>query len=106
MRKFCALVLAFLALFGLGVSPVLAHALLLRSIPEANAVLDRAPAQVELFFSEAVDPTFSTIKVLDANGQPVDNGDTQLDPADATHLTVSLRSLRDGIYTVSWTAVS
>jgi copper transport protein len=77
-----------------------------RSIPEANAVLDRAPVQVELFFSEAVDPTFSTIKVLDSNGQPVDNGDSQVDSIDATHLTVSLRSLPDGIYTVAWNALS
>jgi copper transport protein len=106
MKKIAFLVLIFLALCGIGAMPVLAHALLLRSIPEANAVLDRAPAQVELFFSEAVDPAFSTIKVLDVNGQPVDNGDTQVDPADATHLTVSLRSLPDGIYTVSWKALS
>ncbi len=98
--------LAFLLLFGLVVEPVLAHALLMRSLPEANAVLDRTPAQVELFFSEAVDPTFSTIKVLDINGQSVDNDDTRVDSADATHLTVSLRSLPDGIYTVSWKALS
>jgi copper transport protein len=105
-KKGCSFALAFLVLFRLAVVPVLAHALLVRSIPEANAVLDRAPAQVELFFSETVDPTFSTIKVLDTNAQPVDNGDTQVDPADAAHLTVSLRSLPDGIYTVSWKALS
>ena len=95
-----------ITLLTVNVGTALAHALLVRSIPEANAVLDRAPAQIELFFSEAVDPTFSTIKVLDANGQPVDNGDTQVDSADATHLTVSLRSLPDGIYTVAWKALS
>ena len=106
MKKGCSLALACLVLFGLAVAPALAHALLMRSIPEANAVLDRAPAQVELFFSEAVDPTFSTIKVLDTNGQSVDNGDSQVDPVDATHLTVSLRSLPDGVYTVSWKALS
>ena len=100
------LIIMLIGLLTIGVVPVLAHALLLRSMPEANAVLDRAPAQVELFFSEAVDPAFSTIKVLDATGQPVDNGDTQVDPADAAHLTVSLRSLPDGIYTVSWKALS
>ena len=84
----------------------LAHALLVRSIPEANATLDRAPAQIELFFSEAVDPSFSSIKVLDAQGQAVDNNDSKVDPADPTHLTVSLRSLPDGIYTVSWNTLS
>ena len=104
--RFIILIIALMALLTVGVVPALAHALLVRSIPDANAALDRAPAQVELFFSEAIDPAFSTIKVLDTNGQPVDNGDPQVDPADAAHLTVSLRSLPDGIYTVSWKALS
>jgi len=104
--RFSIVIVMLIGLLTIGAIPVLAHALLLRSIPEANAVLNRAPAQVELFFSEAVDPAFSTIKVLDTNGQSVDNDDTQVDPADAAHLTVSLRSLPDGIYTVSWKALS
>ena len=95
-----------IALLTVNVGSALAHALLVRSIPDANATLDRAPAQVELYFSETVDPRFSTIRVLDANGQAVDNGDPRVDPADGTHLTVSLRSLPDGIYTVSWKALS
>jgi copper transport protein len=86
--------------------PVLAHATLLRSIPEANAELDRAPAQIELFFSEALEPGFSTITVLDTNGIQVDNADARVDPTDPTHLTVSLRSLADGVYTASWQVLS
>ena len=93
-------------LLAMTAAPALAHVQLLRSIPDANAALDHAPAQIELFFSEAVEPAFSTIKVLDSNGQPVDNDDSKVDPGDATHLTVSLRSLPDGIYTVSWKTLS
>ncbi len=84
----------------------LAHALLVRSIPDANALLDRAPAQVELFFSEAIEPAFSKIQVLDSRGQSVDNNDSKVDPIDPTHLSVSLRSLTDGIYTVAWKTLS
>ena len=47
------------------VTPVLAHALLLRSNPASNAVLEQTPAQVELFFSEAVEANLSTVSVLD-----------------------------------------
>jgi copper transport protein len=94
-----------IALVGV-VLPASAHALLVRSIPEANASLPTAPAQVEIFFSESVEPSFSTISVLDSNGSAVDNGDVRLDPADDTHLTVSLRSLPDGVYTVTWRALS
>ena len=101
-----AVILALATSLLIAVTPALAHAQLLRSIPDANAALDRAPAQIELFLSEAVEPAFSTIKVLDSNGRAVDNSDSKVDPGDATHLTVSVRSLSDGIYTVSWKALS
>lgn len=86
--------------------PVFAHAVLLRSIPEANAALDRAPAQVELFFSESLEPSFSSVAIIDSNGTTVDNGDSRVDPLDNSHLTVSVRSLPDGVYTVAWKALS
>jgi copper transport protein len=101
-----SLALAAAAALVIFVARVAAHAELVRSVPEANAVLDRAPARVELFFSEAVEASFSSIQVLNSNGAPVDNRDTHLDPADATHLLVSLHSLRDGVYTVSWRTLS
>lgn len=86
--------------------PALAHATLLRSLPEANASLERAPTRVELYFSEAVEISFSTIRVLNASGARMDGADTQVDPADPTHLFVSLKTLPDGVYTVSWRALS
>ena len=67
-----------------------AHALLLRSVPEANGAVDRAPAQVELLFSESLDGSFSRVTVLDSTGKTVDNGDSRVDPADLTRMTVSL----------------
>src|SRR5881396_1611591 len=83
-------------------TPALAHALLLRSVPEANAALDRAPAQVELYFSEGLDSAFSRITVLDSTGKALDNKDSRVDASDNTLMTVSLPSLPDGVYTVSW----
>ncbi len=93
-------------LAGTLVSPVQAHALPVRTIPPANAVLPRPPAQIEIYFDQAVDPTFSKIKVLDENGNRVDAGDATLDPADNTHLVVSMQPVKDGVYTVVWTALS
>src|ERR1043165_1777838 len=88
------------------VTPVLAHAILLRSNPAANAVLPQPPVQVELFFSEAADGTLSDIKVYSSTGKQVDVGDVRVDPSDPTRMTVSLHSLNDGVYTVTWKAVS
>ena len=106
--KFRCLILTLVLLGVLArmAAPVLAHAELVRSVPEANAVLDRPPAQIELFFSETLEPSFSMIRVFDSNRAQVDGGDSSVDPADSTHLLVSLRSLPDGVYTVSWQALS
>ncbi len=103
------LLLFALVLFSLFFSFTIAaqaHASLLRSYPEANAVLDRPPAQVELYFTEALEPSFSSIRVLDSGGLQVDGGDSQVDVADATRMTISLRSMPSGVYTVVWRALS
>ncbi len=83
-----------------------AHANLLQSTPEANARLDRAPVLVELFFSEPIEAGFSAIQVLDTSGKRVDNDDATVDPGNPIRLTVTLRSLPAGIYTVSWRTLS
>jgi copper transport protein len=107
IKKYHPWLIVLILLYSTWVVPsVSAHALLLRSNPQANAVLPQSPAQVELFFSEALEPQLSTIKVLDSNNLVVDVGDVRVDPSDPTRMTVSLHSLSDGVYTVTWTAVS
>lgn len=91
---------------GWVVSPVSAHAVLLRSNPEANTVLSQAPVQVELFFTEPLEPNLSSIQVFDASGRIVDAGDARVDPTDPTRMTVTLHALSDGVYTVNWKALS
>ena len=100
--------LVFIVIFysAWAVTSVSAHALLLRSNPQANAVLEKPPVQVELFFSESLEPQLSSISVIDTNNVIVDVGDVRVDPSDTTRMTVSLRSLSDGVYTVTWKAVS
>jgi copper transport protein len=88
------------------VSPALAHATLLRSNPPANAVLQQAPVQVELFFTETLEPNLSSIRVFDSSNRVVDAGDVRVDPDDPTRMTVTLHALPSGVYTVSWKALS
>jgi copper transport protein len=83
-----------------------AHALFVRSNPAANAVLAVPPVQVEIFFSEPLEEKLSSIQVFDSNSIRVDVGDVRVDPTDPTRLTVSLHSLSEGVYTVTWKAVS
>lgn len=104
LRRFALFLL--LGLFLSSPWPASAHALLLRSNPEANAVLPQGPIQIELFFTETLEPSFSSVNVFDSNGVRMDTGDARVDPADTTRLFASLRSLPDGVYTVSWKALS
>jgi copper transport protein len=87
-------------------APAFAHAEPVRVTPEVNAALDRPPPQIELFFNLALEPAFSSIRVVDANGMQVDVGDSRVDPSDPTRLTVSLRAVPGGVYTAAWQALS
>ncbi|MBI4498507.1 MAG: copper resistance protein CopC [Chloroflexi bacterium] len=100
-----ALTLALL----LGLYPAhrtLAHAELARSVPAANASLPEAPTSVQLWFTEEVDPSFTTAYVLDRNGQRVDTGTSRVLSEDRRSLVVALRDLSRGTYTVTWKALS
>src|SRR5437763_16862262 len=55
-----------------------AHAILLRSDPAKDAVLNGAPQQVSMWFSEDLNPAFSTAAVVNAKNQPVDQKDAHV----------------------------
>ncbi|MBI1256150.1 MAG: hypothetical protein GC204_01645 [Chloroflexi bacterium] len=97
--------LLFLSLL-IGVSPIWAHANLLRSDPTPNTALDSAPQTISLWFSEAVEPDFSRITLLDSKGNAVNTPSSLVDPNDAKHMTLAPGALADGVYTVSWRAIS
>ncbi|HSE96242.1 MAG TPA: copper resistance CopC family protein [Methylomirabilota bacterium] len=84
----------------------LGHASLVRSSPARRAVLLRAPDRVQLWFNERLEPAFSRVGVFDAAGQPVDLGDVQVGPDDPTRLSVRLRRLAPGTYTVRFRVLS
>ncbi len=107
MKKYWYWVFVFGILYSaLAVPSASAHALLVRSTPAANAVLAQAPVQVEIFFSEPLEEQLSSIRVFDSNNLSVDAGDVRVDPSDPTRLTVTLHSLPEGVYTVTWKVVS
>ena len=55
-----------------------AHANFLRSEPPANSVLDTAPVQIQLWFTEPLEAGFSEVQVLNAKGERVDRGDSRV----------------------------
>src|SRR5947207_12670805 len=86
---------------------VWAHANLERADPAPGAQLDQPPHQLQLFFSEAVDSSFSRVQLLNAQRDPVDRGDSHVAPSDPRSLIVSLPDqLPNGVYTVAWRTLS
>ncbi|EGE43255.1 MULTISPECIES: copper resistance CopC/CopD family protein [Streptomyces] len=108
-----ALLAALVSLvFGLllaGAGPASAHAALTGSDPGDGAVVDTAPKEVTLSFSEAIAVGDDSIRVLDPNGK---RADTEAEPRDLSEGStvrygVALHSgLPDGTYTVAWQAIS
>src|SRR5712691_9317082 len=90
----------------LGIVPaVYAHAKLVRSQPAANAKLREAPKIVELWFSEDLEPTMSTIIVTDQNGKHVDKNNAALAEGNKK-LQIDLEELGSGTYTAEWKALA
>jgi copper resistance protein C len=87
---------------------VAAHARLKRANPAVGGVVVAAavPAELQVWFTEKLEPALSTIKVVDASGTHMDRGDVRIDPEDQTQLRVTLLPLPPGRYHVIWRVVS
>ncbi len=83
-----------------------AHANLLKASPEPSQALDAPPERVIIWFTEPIEPAFSSIAVLDARGTDVTEGDTTFDTTEPTAMWVPLVQVEPGTYTVVWKNVS
>lgn len=91
------LLLLLAALFGMGTRSAAAHGFLVRAVPEDRAVLQRAPARVQYYFSEELEPEFSRLIVRDEAGRTVAEGGVP--PENRTMLQARLPvGLPDGAY--------
>ena len=106
MRRSFLFLIPILFVVLVGVEPAFAHANLLRSDPPASSALNSAPQTINLWFSEPVEPDFSAINLLDGKGNPVKTPHSTVDPSDQKHMLLAPGSLPDGVYTVSWRAIS
>ena len=80
-----------------------AHASLDRADPRVVSTVASAPRALSLWFSQKVEPAFSTVEVRDAAGARVDQGKPH---GGGNVLQVGLRSLPVGTYNVHWRVLS
>ncbi|MDX3400740.1 MULTISPECIES: copper resistance protein CopC [unclassified Streptomyces] len=105
LRTLVLLLLAAACALLAGAGPASAHAALTGGDPREGAVVDKAPAQVSLTFSESVSMDDDSLRVLDPRGKRVDDGK----PSGTGGATYSVKlhaGLPDGTYTVTYQVVS
>ena len=83
-----------------------AHAFLDRATPAVGSTVHVSPPQVKVWFTQRLEPAFSTAQVFDASGKRVDKADAHLDSTDSALLVVTLPQLAPGTYRVTWRVLS
>ena len=80
-----------------------AHAFLDHAEPRVGNKVATAPHEVTLWFTQKLEPAFSTITVTNAAGQRVDTGKARVS---GNQMSVSLRPGGSGTYHVTWHVLS
>lgn len=99
--KFVALIVPLL--FVLTAGAAFAHAHLDHTVPRADETVASTPGEITLWFTQKLEPAFSTVTITNAAGERVDTGKPRVD---GSQMAVSLRPGGAGIYRVTWHAVS
>ncbi|MDH3361367.1 MAG: CopD family protein [Nitrosopumilus sp.] len=92
------ILIALLAISFISIPFVYAHPFTEETIPSLTSNSPAGTTEIIVFFSEPVDINFSEIKVLDNNGNQIDNKDTSYYEGELS-LIVTTPPLEDGIYT-------
>lgn len=87
-------------------TPAWAHAELVGSTPADGEVIDGPPGAVVLRFSEQVETALGGIRVFDAQGEPLDVGETERTPGEPNAIEVRLPATGRGTYLVAWRVTS
>jgi methionine-rich copper-binding protein CopC len=98
MRKFPLAMVALL----LASAAAHAHAHLDRASPAVGSTVRTAPRAVTLWFSQKLEPSFSSAQVTNGSGARVDHGSR----VSGTQIHVSVGSLPPGTYRVNWKVLS
>jgi len=96
-------VIASLIFIALGVTAAQAHAHLDHANPPVDGTVASAPQEVALFYTQNLEPAFSTVEVTDSDGTRVDDGKAQIS---GNTMRIALKLIGPGSYTVHWHAIS
>jgi copper transport protein len=96
--------LGLLGVFALPASPASAHAALVRTSPVQGSVVQQAPFEIVVTFSEQVSPVKNKIHVVGPDGKNIDTGEPTVTKTEL-HIPVRTDAPR-GTYLVSYRVIS
>ena len=105
MRGIMAALVAGVVTIG-AVPAARAHAFLDHASPAVGSSVQASPPNVTLWFTQDLEPAFSSVTVTNEAGQRVDLGNTQIPQGSPAELRIGLKPLPPGTYLVSWHVVS
>lgn len=88
----------------LATGAALAHAYPQTESPAKGSTVTTAPSTLWIEFDDELEPHFTGVIVKDSNGARVDDGNAMVSSTDVHHLSVGLKPLTPGTYTVIWHA--
>jgi copper resistance protein C len=80
--------------------------MLQRTEPPAESRLRHSPEEVKLYFTERLEPAYSSVRVVNDRGQQVDRRDSRVDRANPALLRATLPTRAPGTYQVRWRVLS
>jgi copper resistance protein C len=98
-----AIVVIIPLLLWLATGEASAHAFLDHAEPRVGNTVSTAPREVTLWFTQKLEPAFSSVAVTNSAGQRVDTGKARVS---GNQMSVSLRSGGAGTYRVNWRVLS
>jgi len=102
MRRFSLLgIIPLLLLLAAGEAT--AHALLDHADPPVGNTVATPPREVTLWFTQKLEPAFSSVTVTNAAGQRVDSGKARVN---GSQMSIPLRAGGPGTYHVKWQVLS
>src|SRR5262249_13372719 len=99
------IIIASIAFLFAASGPVFAHAHLDRASPAVGSTVTPAPKEVVLWFTNQLEPAFSSIEVRDEKGASVQAGKAVVDRRNRARMSVPLQAFPAGSYNGRWRGV-
>ena len=105
MKHFFIIVVVLVNIL-LPAASALAHAMLDHANPRVGSSQPTGPREVTLWFTQKLEPAFSTVEVRNESGAVMSSGKAQVDRGDPTQMHVALKPMPPGTYKVIWRVLS